>query len=317
MHNARLDPVFCVVIFFGPRFFGGDMALRFNQVSENQQLWLSLIRGNGYQNESYRAKANRIEGIFNSDDFFTKYCNVNVTVTLQTLAQNGSVSSTLGVGYTYINEHNHNNIVIMHSSWYFENYSLGFCIGLLCHELGAHSLVDQCLTEDELNNETINEMNRIPDIGPDFVIPGNCNQRDHAYAAVPGNARFKFYQELVISIAHTMFTNTENFAGDHNEVRYLFDCYLMDIASIFSTGDHRAQGIVGDGPARLARVFNNKRQFLIEYLNDTNRGILVPFVPAAKTQFDIIGDYAQVLYSLTSAVSWNWSTGWAPWNTPV
>jgi hypothetical protein len=171
----------------------------------------------------------------------------------------------------------------------------------------------------EENNETqlIPEREAAP--GRNIQIrPADAPQRDHAYAAVPGQDRYHFYQNLVVSIAYHL--SQTQFADRKTEITNLFDCYLMDIASILATGDKRGKGLMpswsglGVGPSVIADVYNARRADLKEYLERGNElPELVQLLPAKKWPSGVTGNYLGLMWSLSGAFGWNYSTTWGKW----
>ncbi|RKH20775.1 hypothetical protein D7X74_03320 [Corallococcus sp. CA047B] len=316
------------------------VALKIENVSTWHQYWSFDPRRYLYAgSETYEAKAKRIAQVMNASEEFQFWCDQDqiqtVTVGLKTMMQLkkqsqilmlSSIKNVLSPALTI------DKLEIMLCSWYFENYSLGFCLGMLCHELGVHALATLSMTQKHtgvrtkspamVSEETSeNQLIPEPEIGPGRNVqirPSAAPQRDHAYAATPGRERYHFYQNLVVSIAYTL--SQTKFADRKAEITNLFDCYLMDVASILATGDKRGKGMapewsgLGVGPAAIADVYNARREDLEEYLRKGNElPELVQLLPARKTATGVTTNYLGLMWALGGAFGWNYSTTWGKW----
>ena len=94
------------------------------------------------------------------------------------------------------------------------------------------------------------------------------------------------------------------------DIRALFRCYLMDVASIRCTNDHRARGI--GQPAALANCYNTQLSRLRAVLNvpDPLAVNLLALLPPA-TAFSEIKDFAYLASSVVWGLGPTWSKSWS------
>ncbi|MFT3764130.1 MAG: hypothetical protein QM820_01215 [Minicystis sp.] len=208
-------------------------------------------------------------------------------------------------------------------SWYFENYPLGYCTGMLCHEFAVHHMGDYQLAYDKkkpVDTEKSYYEKGGTNEGKDFgtkhkplVNPSKAGQTDHVFAAYPEWARYNVYQETVMEVAGIMASRSGKSAPSGEvtvtdaDVTDLFKCYLMDVASIQSTNDHRAKGIMS--PSALADCYNIHRKLLLDKLGVSNP--LAAFVPGTTNATQVVKDFLYLLASLAWSLGPNWSASWS------
>jgi hypothetical protein len=209
-------------------------------------------------------------------------------------------------------------------AWYFENYTLGYCTGMLCHEFAVHPLGDYRLkhrSDDALATEA-RYKRRGDRAGQAYgdaphaqVTPSTAGQADHAFAAHPSSPRHDVYMETVIDVAVSMLRFIDNgpIAGQvavaNRDVTDLFKCYLMDVASIHHTNDHRPKGIVD--PAGLARCFNTHLMLLTNTLNaegnDPLAVRLIGLLPGQTGALTVMKDFGYLFSSVLWGLGPTWS----------
>ncbi|MEV6619260.1 hypothetical protein AB0N31_36535, partial [Streptomyces sp. NPDC051051] len=155
------------------------------------------------------------------------------------------------------------------ASYYFEKYDIGYIMGMLAHEIGLHPLASarEELGQDEADNRGVAQ--RVPGLPANRVMNTvDAGQADHVMAASPERMRHRIYRDVVVEMAHVLAQQAEN--GDEGagtkDVTDLFDTYLMDVATIAVTNDHRARAAWE--PVNTARVYNAYKELLREQLAD-------------------------------------------------
>ncbi|MFF0023627.1 hypothetical protein ACFYQQ_24125 [Streptomyces sp. NPDC005496] len=189
------------------------------------------------------------------------------------------------------------------ASYYFEKYDVGYIMGMLAHEIGLHPLASR--------NERIPEEEDLYQ-GMPLLVPGleslttprfmntdGAGQADHVMAAFPHTIRHGVYRDIVLEMAEVLARHARVGVNGAKpkDVTDLIDTYLMDLASIAVTNDHRAQAL--REPAYTARVYNAYKAQLAERLAQDSpvRALL----PADKGRFGVLGDFA----ALAAAIGTN------------
>jgi hypothetical protein len=111
-------------------------------------------------------------------------------------------------------------------------------------------------------------------------------------AAFPSSTRHGIYRDIVVEMAETLARQAQSGeegakAGD---VTDLFDCYLMDLASIAITNDYRMNA--AKEPSYTARVYNAYKELLHARLAD--RPALRALLPSDKSLFGVINDFRRI-----------------------
>ncbi|MFJ6530911.1 hypothetical protein ACIQMZ_37395, partial [Streptomyces longwoodensis] len=111
-------------------------------------------------------------------------------------------------------------------------------------------------------------------------------------AAFPHTIRHGIYRDIVVEMAHILAEDarTGEEGAKAKDVTDLIDTYLMDLATIAVTNDHRAKAVLD--PSYTARVYNAyKEQFAAQLPADSPVRALLP---ADKGRFGVLGDFAQL-----------------------
>ncbi|NSL43251.1 hypothetical protein, partial [Streptomyces sp. 8P21H-1] len=131
---------------------------------------------------------------------------------------------------------------------------------------------------------------------PRFMNTEGAGQEDHVMAAFPHTIRHGIYRDIVLEMAEVLARHARvGVAGARpRDVTDLIDTYLMDLASIAVTNDHRARAITD--PNYTARAYNAYKAQLAERLAQDSpvRALL----PADKGRFGVLGDFAQLAASV-------------------
>jgi hypothetical protein len=111
-------------------------------------------------------------------------------------------------------------------------------------------------------------------------------------AAFPSSTRHGIYRDIVVAMARILAQDAAN--GSQNaqprDVTDLIDCYLMDLASIAVTNDHRMQAATE--PGYTAKVFNAYKQALLAQLPADSP--LRALIPSDKSMFGVMNDFRRI-----------------------
>lgn len=138
------------------------------------------------------------------------------------------------------------------SSWFLKGYSVGYVMGMLCHEVGAHYMADEGIGDKAYANEATTLKNKMKIADPLTkwsYVPVEASQSDHIFACCYGSPRYDYYRNLMgefatlISMYLTVPVNGKLLYTDE-DLPDLLDCWLMDVASILATKDRRHLGVV-------------------------------------------------------------------------
>ncbi|MFZ3573432.1 hypothetical protein ACOKM5_41530 [Streptomyces sp. BH097] len=177
------------------------------------------------------------------------------------------------------------------AGYYFEKYDIGHVMGMLAHEIGLHPLASRD-TRIEVE-EAMFEGAELPVPGLEgpsprkFMTTEGAGQKDHIMAAYHLTRRHSVYRDVVLGMAELLRDE-----GSPRDVRDLFDCFLMDLASIAVTNDHR--GDAAKAPANTAASFNAYNQLLREHLTENDRAALLEFLPSRKTFAGVLNDFRRL-----------------------
>ncbi|MFT3775446.1 MAG: hypothetical protein QM820_59625 [Minicystis sp.] len=163
------------------------------------------------------------------------------------------------------------------SHYYLEKYSLGYNMGMLCHEFGVHPMgrgMGQGKTMENMIRNTESQL-RDTNLG-DYVVsvPGlrvvasDAPQPEHIFASVPVSPRRTIYRNTVIEMARVLVSSNSLVGScakgtcargvlNRCHVADLVDCYLMDVASILATNDNRVKGVVGTHTGNIVAIYNH------------------------------------------------------------
>ncbi|MFF9165261.1 hypothetical protein ACF081_34115, partial [Streptomyces longwoodensis] len=245
-----------------------------------------------HTNEAYRDKAIRIIELLRKHDTIRDYVGdrqVRITLHLRTTETPADVI-----------DRGDDGVDINLASYYFEKYDTGYIMGMLAHEIGLHPLASRNtrITEEEDLYRGMPLM--VPGLEnlktPRFMNTEDAGQEDHIMAAFPHTIRHGIYRNIVTEMAHVLAEDarTGEEGAKTKDVTDLIDTYLMDLATIAVTNDHRAKAVLD--PSYTARVYNAYKQQFAAQLPATSpvRALL----PADKGRFGVLGDFAQLATSV-------------------
>ncbi|MGE6737944.1 hypothetical protein [Streptomyces sp. NPDC059900] len=186
------------------------------------------------------------------------------------------------------------------ASYYFEKYDIGYVMGMLAHEIGLHPLASANTKIPEEEELYAGMPLLVPGLEtlktPRFMNTEGAGQADHVMAAFPHTIRHGIYRDIVLEMARVLAQHARvGVAGAKaKDVTDLIDTYLMDLASIAVTNDHRAKAITD--PSYTARAYNAyKAQFAEQLAEDSP---VRPLLPADKGRFGVLGDFAALATSV-------------------
>ncbi|MGW1540895.1 hypothetical protein ACWCPM_11755, partial [Streptomyces sp. NPDC002309] len=183
------------------------------------------------------------------------------------------------------------------ASYYFEKYDIGYVMGMLAHEIGLHPLASQNgdIPDEELMFQSVPlAVPGLTDLRtPRTMSTEGAGQADHIMAAFPSSTRHRIYREIVVEMARVLARGGDGNAESKN-VTDLFDCYLMDVASIAVSNDHRLNAATE--PGYTARVYHAYKEMLAAALAD--EPALLALLPSNKTMFGVMNDFRRVATSV-------------------
>ncbi|MFE7037555.1 hypothetical protein ACFU9Y_45475, partial [Streptomyces sp. NPDC057621] len=244
--------------------------------------------------ERYRAKATRVIELLRDHPTISAYVGdrpVRITLHVRTTEPPADVRD-LGDDGVQINL----------ASYYFEKYDIGYVMGMLAHEIGLHPLASR-----DTNIPDEEEMFA----GVPLAVPGLSNltpprtmntvgagQADHIMAAYTSSTRHGIYRDIVLKMAEMMaeFAQAQVPGAKLQDATDLMDSYLMDLASIAITSDHRLRA--AKEPGNTARVYNEYKTLLAARMaaNSPARALL----PADKGMFGVVRDFATLTASVVT-----------------
>ncbi|MEU8652291.1 hypothetical protein AB0C53_20795, partial [Streptomyces sp. NPDC048737] len=178
------------------------------------------------------------------------------------------------------------------ASYYFEKYDVGYVLGMLAHEIGLHPLASaqEGLVSDEAANRGVAQ--RVPGLPARVMNTVGAGQADHVMAASPDRVRHRIYRDVVVEMARVLEQQTANRqeGAVARDVTDLFDTYLMDVATIAVTNDHRARAVLE--PFNTVKVYNAYKELLREQLADTPA--LQALLPPDKSVFGVAGNFTRL-----------------------
>ncbi|MFD8723555.1 hypothetical protein ACFV2H_37720 [Streptomyces sp. NPDC059629] len=185
------------------------------------------------------------------------------------------------------------------AAYYFEQYSIGYIMGMLAHEFGIHPVASSYRKVLEEEEELFHGFPvPVPGLKLTHVMNSStAKQRDHVLGAIPGAPRFEVFKRVALNMARTllnhMYANPES--ARPADVTDLFDTFLMDLASTAATNDNRQAGLstTRDGHtvrANIATAYNAYKADLARDVSQLDLR-LVPLMPEDKTADDVTRDY--------------------------
>ncbi|MFE0477174.1 hypothetical protein ACFW2V_36830, partial [Streptomyces sp. NPDC058947] len=182
------------------------------------------------------------------------------------------------------------------ASYYFEKYDTGYLMGMLAHEIGLHPLASRngnIPDEESMFQDIPLPVPGLADLAtPRTMSTRGAGQADHIMAAFPSSTRHGIYRTIVVEMAETLARQAQS--GEEgakaSDVTDLFDCYLMDLASIAVTNDYRMNA--AKEPNYTARVYNAYKEMLDARLAD--KPALRALLPTNKSLFGVINDFRRI-----------------------
>ncbi|WP_432192393.1 hypothetical protein [Streptomyces sp. bgisy027] len=241
-----------------------------------------------FTDDRYLAKAVRIMELLRKHDTIREYVGgrpCRITLHLRTTETPADVIDRGADG-----------VDINLASYYFEKYEIGYIMGMLAHEIGLHPLASR-------NTNIPDEESMFE--GVPLAVPGltdlrtprtmsteGAGQADHIMAAFPSSTRHGIYRDIVVTMARILAQDAANGAqnAQSRDVTDLIDCYLMDLASIAVTNDHRMQAATE--PGYTAKVFNAYKQALLAQLPADSP--LRALLPSDKSMFGVMNDFRRI-----------------------
>ncbi|MGW3991831.1 hypothetical protein ACWEFK_32695, partial [Streptomyces sp. NPDC004830] len=125
-----------------------------------------------------------------------------------------------------------------------------------------------------------------------------AGQADHIMAAFPSSTRHRIYRDIVVDMARILAHRARVGVpgAKTQDVTDLFDTYLMDVASIAVTGDHRLNAV--KEPNYTARVYNAYKELLAAQLGENTA--LRNLLPSNKTLFGVARSFTQLATSIAT-----------------
>ncbi|MFF3487945.1 hypothetical protein ACFYXC_32375, partial [Streptomyces sp. NPDC002701] len=265
-----------------------------------------------HTNEVYRDKAVRIIELLRKHDTIRDYIGgrpVRITLHVRTGETPADVTDRGDAG-----------VDINLASYYFEKYDVGYVMGMLSHEIGLHPLASRNSKIPEEEDLYRGMPLMVPGLEglktPRFMNTEGSGQEDHVMAAFPHTIRHGIYRDIVLGMARLLAEDAQ--AGEEGakpqDVTDLIDCYLMDLASIALTNDHRTNAAME--PSYTARVYNAYKDLFQaqltaattpqdpqdsqdpESLEDQRRRQVLQAVqsllPSNKSMFGVINDFRRI-----------------------
>ncbi|MFE5813813.1 hypothetical protein ACFQ6S_10470 [Streptomyces sp. NPDC056479] len=247
-----------------------------------------------HTNERYRDKAIRIIELLGDHPTIRDYIGnrpCRITLHLRTTETPADVRDLGDEG-----------VQINLASYYFEKYDIGYIMGMLAHEIGLHPLASR--NANIPDEEAMFQGVPLPVPGlaelktPRTMNTDSAGQADHIMAAFPSSTRHGIYRDIVLKMADMLARAAQTGAegAKAKDVTDLIDCYLMDVASIAITGDHRMNA--AKEPGNTAKVYNAYKALLVQHMAEDSPAR--PLLPADKGLFGVVRDFAQLATSLAT-----------------
>ncbi|AVZ76802.1 hypothetical protein SLUN_36110 [Streptomyces lunaelactis] len=185
------------------------------------------------------------------------------------------------------------------ASYYFEKYDIGYIMGMLAHEIGLHPLASRDAGIPDEEGMFAGVPLTVPGLThlttPRMMSTEGAGQADHIMAAFPSSTRHRIYRDIVLGMAKILAEDAQ--AGEEGakaqDVTDLIDCYLMDLASIALTNDHRTNA--AKEPNYTARVYNAyKDLFQAQLAGDTALQALQALLPSNKSMFGVMNAFRRI-----------------------
>ncbi|MEV7082215.1 hypothetical protein AB0N88_27345, partial [Streptomyces sp. NPDC093516] len=274
---------------------GTDVPARMPRSAESAQPVLTPFRSGNYEftnlkhtEGKYRDKAVRVIELLREHPTIGAYVGsppVRVTLHVRTTETPADVRDLGDEG-----------VQINLASYYFEKYDTGYLMGMLAHEIGLHPLASRngnIPDEESMFQDIPLPVPGLADLAtPRTMSTTGAGQADHIMAAFPSSTRHGIYRDIVVDMAEALARQAQSReeGAKASDVTDLFDCYLMDLASIAITNDYRMNA--AKEPNYTARVYNAYKELLDARLAD--KPALRALLPANKTLFGVINDFRRI-----------------------
>jgi hypothetical protein len=183
------------------------------------------------------------------------------------------------------------------ASYYFEEYSIGYVVGMLAHEFAIHPLGDTRQAVRDYEKGKAAYRFAVPGVPGATLVPNRARSSvDHPFGAAPESPRYQAYRDVVLSFATLLFDDALRAGGAGMEyIPDLLDCFLMDVASIAATNDNRLLGMPprfgsGEVRERIAASYNDYLARISADIDERDPR-LGPFLPPPKTAGHVLTDY--------------------------
>ncbi|MFG3268973.1 hypothetical protein, partial [Streptomyces luteogriseus] len=241
-----------------------------------------------HTDEAYRDKAVRIIDLLRKHDTIRRYiANRPCRITLHVRTTEPPAD---------VLDRGPDGVEINLASYYFEKYDIGHVMGMLAHEIGLHPLASENagLPDEEAMFENFPlPVPGLEDVNPPRTMSTEgAGQADHIMAAYQSSTRHRIYRDIILEMARVLAQDVRN--GEENakpqDVTDMFDCYLMDLASIAVTNDHRVNAAME--PGYTARVYNAYKKTLHDLLAEEAE--VRALLPSDKSRFGVMNDFRRI-----------------------
>jgi hypothetical protein len=247
-----------------------------------------------HTDQKYRDKAVRIIGLLQKHDAVNQYiagrpCRITLAVrTTETPAD--------------VVDRGASGVDITMASYYFEKYDIGYIMGMLSHEIALHPLASRVpgLHEEEAAFEGFPML--VPGLSgqnpPRTMNTASAGQADHIMGASPDRKRYQTYRDVALRMGELLAQEALHHeeGAKPKDVTDLIDCFLMDVATIAATNDHRAAGVT-QAPT-VAKVYNAYKALIRDGLAENSP--VKPLLPADKGTFGVLRDFSGLAASIAS-----------------
>lgn len=205
-------------------------------------------------------------------------------------------------------------VKVILAAYYFENYDIGYIVGMLSHEFGIHPLAEakpQLLDEEQ-------HLKGMPfpvpglEEQPKFMNSDEAKQADHVLGAIPQGPRYGVYKAVTKEMAERLLQDAKGKVDGAKEqdVTDLLDCFLMDVASIAATNDNRLLGAPAKSGSEavrndIAQVYNRYRALLSADFPEESP--IKPLFPPEKTPEAVKQDFLTLAARIAKGAAWAWS----------
>ncbi|WP_031110409.1 hypothetical protein [Streptomyces sp. NRRL S-146] len=241
-----------------------------------------------HTDEGYRDRAVRIIDLLRKHDTIRRYiANRPCRITLHVRTTEAPAD---------VLDRGPDGVEINLASYYFEKYDIGHVMGMLAHEIGLHPLASQNagLPDEEAMFENFPlPVPGLEDVNPPRAMSTEgAGQADHIMAAYQSSTRHRIYRDIILEMARVLAQDVRD--GEENakpqDVTDVFDCYLMDLASIAVTNDHRVNAAME--PGYTARVYNAYKKTLHDLL--AGEAEVRALLPSDKSRFGVMNDFRRI-----------------------